>query len=68
MERISIKAFSGSDIPHPLLKKITIMVLVLSVLLIIIIILSVWLYAQGLNSYNEVVFADGAVSDNMQML
>lgn len=28
----------------------------------------IFIYIQGLESYNEVIFADAAVSDNMQML
>ena len=34
----------------------------------ILLVTQVVLYSYGLYSFNEVVFADGAVSDNMQLL
>lgn len=68
LEMYAAKAALGRDIPYPQLKLTTIILFIVTLFLSAIVVTQVKLYSSGLLSYNEVVFADGAVSDNMQLL
>lgn len=68
LEMYAAKAALGRDISYPQLKLTTIILFIVTLLLSAIVVTQVKLYSSGLLSYNEVVFADGAVSDNMQLL
>lgn len=67
LEEMSIRATADS-LDYPLLHYITIVLIILFVIIMGTIACLFVLETRGLDSFNEIIFADSAVSDNMQLM